>query len=1149
MQKSKVYFGSTPLNLDQGTTHLDTVEINQETFFKIENVNQMNPFFMTIVSDVDHWMFISSTGGLTCGRVNAESALFPYYTDDKIHDSAETTGSNSIILVSKDEQSFLWKPFSLHHHNVYSITRNLYKNTLGNKVMFEEINHDLMVAFRYTYKNSAKYGFIKESEIINLSDKTVSVDVCDGLRNILPYGVTTQLQTTLSTLLDGYKRCELIEEVGLGIYNLSSILTDKAEPSESLKCTTVFSLGLSSPTYLLSEQQLHAFSIGDGVVTEHDVKGRRGSYYVCDTLTLAPSKTQSWMMVAELNQSAVDVQSLIHDLSTHPEALKASILENIEQGNVNLTKLVYEADGLQCTANAKTSFRHFSNTLFNIMRGGVYADGYQVESEDFISFVKVWNQPIYAQFKEELSTLPVQLTYQDLVSKTAELGNKDVERLVLEYLPLTFSRRHGDPSRPWNRFSIEIAKEDGSKKLNFEGNWRDIFQNWEALSLSYPEFIESIIAKFVNASTVDGYNPYRITKNGLDWEELNPDEPWSNIGYWGDHQIIYLLKLMELSKAYHPKKLLDFLHKEVFVYADVPYRIKGFAQLMADPHNSILYDYALDKKVHERVKSIGSDGKLVMKGDERYTVNLIEKLLVMVCAKLSNYVPEGGIWMNTQRPEWNDANNALVGYGLSMVTLYYIHRFQVFMTSLLEDMDLETYEVSSEVAQMLHDLTTIFKQHQSLVGHTISDEQRFEMVKALGEVGETYRNQVYTQGFSGKKVSVSKQAIEAFTHITLLHLKDSIHKNKREDNLYHSYNLIKFNGSRCEVSHLYEMLEGQVSVLSSKALSGQESLDVLDALKHSAIYREDQDSYMLYPNRALPRFLDKNIVPEDVVMTSSILKEELAKGSTQFILKDVNGHYHFNGSFRNGNDIAKALRTSTSYQEEDILVVKEIFSTLFNHHAFTGRSGTFYKYEGLGSIYWHMVSKLVLATQETYYDVLTHGRSDATMALHQAYKATQAGLGIDKSPAVYGAFPTDAYSHTPSFSGVQQPGLTGQVKEDFISRLGELGVKVHGGLVSFNPLLLDRSEFLQTKTTWKLPNSRQEIHLELEPHSLGFTFCTVPIIYTLAEQPHITVVYHDQSVSEYPYTHTLDEATSQSLFKRDGRIEKILVSVDKHNLR
>jgi hypothetical protein len=31
-------------------------------------------------------------------------------------------------------------------------------------------------------------------------------------------------------------------------------------------------------------------------------------------------------------------------------------------------------------------------------------------------------------------------------------GGPAAERLVLAYLPLTFSRRHGDPSRPWNRF-------------------------------------------------------------------------------------------------------------------------------------------------------------------------------------------------------------------------------------------------------------------------------------------------------------------------------------------------------------------------------------------------------------------------------------------------------------------------------------------------------------------------------------------------------------------------------------------------------------------------------------------------------------------------------------------------------------------------
>ena len=87
-------------------------------------------------------------------------------------------------------------------------------------------------------------------------------------------------------------------------------------------------------------------------------------------------------------------------------------------------------------------------------------------------------------------------------------------------MPLKFSRRHGDPSRPWNKFSINTKNEDGSKILDYQGNWRDIFQNWEALAHSYPEFMENMIHKFLNATTFDGYNPYRVTKDGFDWETI-----------------------------------------------------------------------------------------------------------------------------------------------------------------------------------------------------------------------------------------------------------------------------------------------------------------------------------------------------------------------------------------------------------------------------------------------------------------------------------------------------------------------------------------------------------------------------------------------------------------------------------------------------
>ncbi|AOM82220.1 hypothetical protein BBEV_0849 [Salisediminibacterium beveridgei] len=1126
--------------------------MNGETYFKIEHYNTMNPFFMTVVSDADLWMFISSTGGVTCGRKNAESSLFPYYTDDKIHDSAETTGSHTMFIVKKADKDYLWKPFTRHNSNVYQITRNLYKNVTGNKIMFEEINHDLDVSFTYTWKNSDQFGFVKESNLVNLSDKDVDIRVLDGIRNVLPYGINTVLQDTRSTLGDGYKRTELIREAGLGIFTLSSILTDKAEPSESLKATTVWSKGLENPGYLLSEEQMTAFSLNETVQTEEDIKGRRGSYYVTDTVHLQANEATTWYIIAELNQNAANVVKLIRDIKENPVILD-DVETDVSKGDYNLNKLVFNADGFQRTADDKVSYRHFSNTLYNIMRGGIYADGYKIDREDFKAFVCQWNAPVYRQYEEFLNKLPETIDYNDLLTRVAALGSQDFERLAFEYLPLTFSRRHGDPSRPWNKFNIEIAKEDGSKALKFEGNWRDIFQNWEALSMSYPAYTESIIAKFVNASTPDGYNPYRITKDGIDWETIDPDDPWSNIGYWGDHQIIYLLRLMELSKAYNPAKLQNLLHRDIFVYANVPYKIKGFDALVEDPRDTIIYDDENEEEIARKTETIGSDGKLVYQNDEIYKVNLMEKLLVPLLAKFSNYVPEGGIWMNTQRPEWNDANNALVGNGLSMVTLYHMHRFQVFMADIVKEIDTDTVEVSVELLKMFESTLNVLKDSQQHLGSAISDAARFEIVKALGQIGEDYRNAIYNNGFTGDRGALSIDALQEFIDVSMRHLQDSIQKNKREDGLYHSYNLISFDDDACSISHLYEMLEGQVSVLSSKALDEQETIDVLEALRNSAIYRKDQHSYMLYPNRELPKFLEKNIVPEEQVLSSNVLKEEVKAGRTRFIEKDIQGKYHFNGQFRNGEEIEEALQATGEYRDEDVQIVKEIFSELFNHHAFTGRSGTFYKYEGLGSVYWHMVSKLVLAAEENFNDVYAKkSMNDEAKALQKYYEDIKAGIGLDKTPEEYGAFPTEAYSHTPSFAGVQQPGMTGQVKEDFISRLGEVGVNVNAGLVQFKPVLLAKAEFLNGKEAWTLPGEQFDADpktIQLDRDTLGFTFCAVPVVYDLKGKKQIIVSYKDGGERRFEDTDTLDLETSQSLFNREGEIERIHVSVDAGELQ
>jgi hypothetical protein len=104
---------------------MDIVLLDGEKFYKIANNDEMRPFFMSVVSDSNHWLFISSNGGLTAGRKNAEFALFPYYTDDKISEFADITGSKSIFQINADNQTHIWEPFSERFKENYNLSRKL----------------------------------------------------------------------------------------------------------------------------------------------------------------------------------------------------------------------------------------------------------------------------------------------------------------------------------------------------------------------------------------------------------------------------------------------------------------------------------------------------------------------------------------------------------------------------------------------------------------------------------------------------------------------------------------------------------------------------------------------------------------------------------------------------------------------------------------------------------------------------------------------------------------------------------------------------------------------------------------------------------------------------------------------------------------
>ena len=248
MSKTEVFIGNNLGSFEKKEIEGRLIDFENEKYYKISNHDAMRPFFMSIVSDSNHWMFISSNGGLTAGRKDSESSLFPYYTDDKITESAEITGSKTLLRVRREGRQYLWEPFSDRYEGVYRISRNLYKNSIGNKIVFEETNLDLGLTFRYGWNSSNRFGFVKKSTLINESDSPVELSVVDGLQNILPYGVPSDLQNSRSNLVDAYKRNELEQDSGIGIFDLSAIIVDRAEPSESLKASMVWSAGIENPT-------------------------------------------------------------------------------------------------------------------------------------------------------------------------------------------------------------------------------------------------------------------------------------------------------------------------------------------------------------------------------------------------------------------------------------------------------------------------------------------------------------------------------------------------------------------------------------------------------------------------------------------------------------------------------------------------------------------------------------------------------------------------------------------------------------------------------------------------------------------------------------------------------------------------------------
>ena len=662
------------------------VDLDGEPMYVIRDFDRMPSFLMSIVSDSDHWMYVSTGGALAAGRIDADHSLFPYETDDRLFRAGGATGPRTVLRVLRDgDPDVLWEPLT-DKTRPKSARRNVYKSVLGNCVVFEEVRDDLGLTFRYEWATSADFGFVRTATLMrHSSSRPARVEVLDGLLNLVPANVPLGLQQSSSTLVEAYRRNEIDTATGLAIFSLEARITDRAEPAESMHANIVWSLGLPNPRVTLTSESIRAFRAGREWDPRTLVRGSRGHYLLSAAVDLRELESASWSIIADVHQSHHQIERRRAELLAG-SITEADITDHVQAGTGRLRSLIGAADGLQSTGDRLATTHHYANTLFNSMRGGVFVDNGAVPVDDFVRFLEARNRAVYRTHAAWLASLSERIDHRALVARAANAATPTSNGSATSTCPSPSAGGTATRAGPGTVSPSGCDDAEGEPDARLPGQLARHLPELGGAVLQLPRLLREHRRQV--RQRLDGRRlqsvPRHAERHRLGGTR-DPDDPWSNIGYWGDHQIVYLLRLLEASQRVPPRR------------APRAARTARSSATPTSPTGSGPTTRSSATASHHRLRRrpapgrsksgsafIGSDGKLCSTADDDVLhVDLAEKLLVPALSKLSNLVVDGGIWMNTQRPEWNDANNALVGYGVSMVTLSYLRRYLEFCERLV----------------------------------------------------------------------------------------------------------------------------------------------------------------------------------------------------------------------------------------------------------------------------------------------------------------------------------------------------------------------------------------------------------------------------------------------------------------------------------
>jgi len=816
--------------------------------FVVEQYNDQAPFASFLpgiagVSGRPAWAFYVNRGQAIAsfGVRNKDGAFLEFFPADKAYQLTASRGFRTFLKIGDGSAAIGHEPFQ--RNAGADVRQRLYVSE--HEVGVEESHPRLGLRIRAdmsTLPEAAVAGLMRRVEITNTSPVGLSIEVVDGLPQVLPYAMNQWILKFMSRTSEAFMR---VEEAAsrVAFYRLRVWPTDspQVEPVVAGNFFAGFRDGVLNPVIVDPERvfglagdfaKAERFFSDSALDLDRQVAGNR-----------TPSAFQTLRLDVPPGASRVFYGVYGHAVS--PEVCLSFVAEAAEAGYFEAKR---EANRRLLDRIGQKAFTATAKPLFDTHVRQCYLDN-----------------GLRGGFP------------------TPVPGG------ALLYL---FGRKHGDLERDYNDFLLQDTPYSEGN-----GDFRDVLQNRRIDLFFEPALGARNIRYFFNLIQSDGYNPCalrnsrfvvdapeRLTERlsslpsvaallatefkyaelwqalseaGADVEDLiaailaearEVEDAEFDRGYWSDHWT-YLVDLLIAYRAIFPERLTDLLLETGYSFFEASHfvaprtqnsvltahgvRQYGAVQFSADKQ-AIIAARAADK---HRVRDRHGLGEVV------YT-SLLGKILTLVANKLATLDPAGiGIEMEADRPGWCDALNGLPGiFGSAVNETIELLRLVDFTRLALDSPD-GSCDLPMELAEFIAGL-------QRLLAEPEPSAERFW--RDSGDLKEGYRARVF-MGFAGELRTVGLAELREFLAEASRHLTAAIEKARMPQGIhtYYSYEVSDYRaleGDKVEVlgfeQHTLPLfLEGFVHAL--RIAGPDEARRLYQAARASALFDRKLGMYRL----------------------------------------------------------------------------------------------------------------------------------------------------------------------------------------------------------------------------------------------------------------------------------------------------------------